>query len=185
MEWIPHLELGWLNGWLLLVVYGLVFGGTVRSFPNDVIAKLYDRSNWSKTQRIITRIGKLLSIPSFILLALTPLKISTATFWVGIALFVLGLTGVVIALFNFKAMHEGQPATTGLYRISRNPQWVTLLTAFVGACLAIGSGIALVVFAILAVCYHFRILGEEQACLNQYGESYRAYMRRVPRYLFI
>ena len=28
-----------------------------------------------------------------------------------------------------------------------------------------------------------RILAEEEACLAQYGDSYRDYMRRVPRYL--
>jgi protein-S-isoprenylcysteine O-methyltransferase Ste14 len=28
-----------------------------------------------------------------------------------------------------------------------------------------------------------RIVAEEKACLQQYGESYRSYMQRVPRYL--
>jgi protein-S-isoprenylcysteine O-methyltransferase Ste14 len=29
---------------------------------------------------------------------------------------------------------------------------------------------------------HLGILAEEEACLAQYGESYRAYVERVPRY---
>jgi protein-S-isoprenylcysteine O-methyltransferase Ste14 len=29
---------------------------------------------------------------------------------------------------------------------------------------------------------HYGILAEEEVCLKQYGDSYRAYMERVPRY---
>jgi protein-S-isoprenylcysteine O-methyltransferase Ste14 len=46
----------------------------------------------------------------------------------------------------------------------------------------VGSGLALLLFAISAGFYHFRILGEERACLASYGESYRNYMQSVPRY---
>jgi protein-S-isoprenylcysteine O-methyltransferase Ste14 len=179
MEWMPELELGWLNGWLLLVAYAVAFGGTILSFPKDVVARLYDRSNWSRVQRIVTRIGRFLSLSCFILIILTPLKVGETVFWLGLVMFALGMAGVVVALLNFEAH---QPATGGLYKISRNPQWVMLLTAFLGGCIAIGSGIAVLLMVAAAVCYHFRILGEEQACLIQYGESYRAYMRQVPRY---
>jgi protein-S-isoprenylcysteine O-methyltransferase Ste14 len=36
-----------------------------------------------------------------------------------------------------------------------------------------------------AVGYHFRLLGEETACLAQYGTEYGDFMKRVPRYLFL
>jgi protein-S-isoprenylcysteine O-methyltransferase Ste14 len=32
---------------------------------------------------------------------------------------------------------------------------------------------------------HFRILAEEGTCLRQYGDSYRVYMERVPRYFLL
>jgi protein-S-isoprenylcysteine O-methyltransferase Ste14 len=32
---------------------------------------------------------------------------------------------------------------------------------------------------------HFGILAEEEACLKQYGESYRVFMKRVPRYFLV
>jgi protein-S-isoprenylcysteine O-methyltransferase Ste14 len=32
---------------------------------------------------------------------------------------------------------------------------------------------------------HFGILAEEEKCAQQYGEPYRAYMDRVPRYFVL
>ncbi len=182
MQFFPKLTLGLWNGWIFLVIYGLVFGGVVKSFPKDVIARLYDTSNWTPTQRKLTLIGKILTLIVSVLQIFTPLNAATITFWIGSALFALGLSGVVVALFNFRHTPAGEPATQGLYKLSRNPQWVMLVLTFLGASLAIGSGIALLLMTCAVVCYHFRILAEERACLAQYGEAYRAYMQRIPRY---
>ncbi len=116
----------------------------------------------------------MLSLAVFVLVALTPLDSTTVVFWVGSALFFVGLGGLVVALFNFRHTPAGEPARQGLYRVSRNPQWVMLVLMSLGTCLAAGS------WAVL--CYHFRILAEERACLVQYGEAYRAYMQQIPRY---
>jgi protein-S-isoprenylcysteine O-methyltransferase Ste14 len=185
MVFFPKLDADWLNGWIFLVVYGLVFGVTVRSFPRQTIARLYDRSNWTRTQRILTRAGKVLSSLVFALVAFSPLRIGSPVFAVGGVLYGLGLVGLVIALFDFRAAEPGRPATRGLYRVSRNPQWVMLVTMFVGASLAVGSWAALFFFGAAAVCYHFRILAEERSCLKMYGSAYGDYLERVPRYLLL
>ncbi len=52
-------------------------------------------------------------------------------------------------------------------------------------CIAIGSWFALFVLIIPKFFGHFRTLAEEEACLEQYGDLYRAYMKRVPRYFLI
>ena len=160
----------------------VVFGGVVRSFPKDVVARLYDRSGWTRAQKAITTLGKLISLAMLVLLVFTPLKIGNAVFIAGSVLFGLGLVGVVVALVHFKDTPPDQPATKGMYRVSRNPQWVMLVLVFLGAFIAAGSGIALIFLVLAALCYHFRILGEERACLSQYGDSYRDYMQRIPRY---
>jgi protein-S-isoprenylcysteine O-methyltransferase Ste14 len=183
MTLFPRLQAAWLNGWLLLVIYGVVFGSVVRSFPKDIVARLYDKSHWTRPERILTTVGKVLSSILFALLAFSPLRIGHPVFVIGSALFGLGLIGLVVALFHFKNAPPGQPATNGLYRLSRNPQWVTLVIMFVGACLVVGSWAALIVFGLAAVCYHVRILAEERSCLRIYGSAYRDYLGRVPRYV--
>lgn len=101
MVLFPRLSISWLNGWILLAIYGLVFGAVVRSFPKDVIAQLYDKSHWTRAQRRLTSVGKVLSSVLFVLVGFSPLQIGRPIFVVGGALFALGLTSLVIALFFF------------------------------------------------------------------------------------
>lgn len=182
MQLFPELHIGLWNGWIFLVIYGLVFGGVVKSFPKEVIASLYDTSHWTPTQKTFTRIVKGFALGIFVLVAFTPLAVGKFVFWLGSAIFVLGLIGVVVALVNFRRAPLDRPATEGLYRLSRNPQWVMLVVIFLGTCIAIGSWTVCLLLVISVGCAHVRILAEEKACLAQYGEAYRAYMRQIPRY---
>jgi len=187
MDLFPTLEIGWLNGWILLCLFYLIYGVSLMAFPKDVRAKLfsYDRSRWSKKQRAFYAIGKVSVLVYLVLIIFSPLKIGANVFIPGIILFVLGLVGFIIALSNFKNMPTNQPATKGLYIISRHPQVLMLFISGLGICIAIGSWFALFILIISKFFGHFRTLAEEGACLEQYGDSYRAYMKRVPRYFLI
>ncbi len=143
----------------------------------------YDKSRWSITQRLFRVIAVLLILVIFLLIIVTPLKIGSIVFIPGMILFGLGLAGFITALFNFKNTPLDQPATRGLYRISRHPQALMLFITGCGICIAIGSWLALLLQIIAALFRRSRILAEEKACLEQYGDSYRDYMKRVPRYL--
>jgi len=51
-----------------------------------------------------------------------------------------------------------------------------------GICLLIGSGLSVLILVITRTFTHFCMLAEEDACIKRYGESYKEYMKRVPRY---
>ena len=180
MRLIPALEIGWLNGWIPLGLLCLVEGLLLKAFPKDVVARLFDRSGWDRKQRAFTIIGKLFSLACIVLIIFTPLQIGSSVFFLGMIPYALGLVG--LAILDFKNTPLDQPVTGGLYRISRHPQIVMLFVVFLGSCFAIGSWLALFMLMMSKVFQHLGILAEEEACLAQYGESYRAYMKRVPRY---
>jgi protein-S-isoprenylcysteine O-methyltransferase Ste14 len=184
MELIPALQIGWLNGWTLVCSLYLIYGAFLMTFPKDVRARLffYDRSRWSRKQRAFYVIGRVSVLVYLVLITLAPLRTGTSVFIPGIILFALGLVGFIIALSDFKNMLPNQPATEGLYSISRHPQVLMLFISSVAICIAIGSWLALLILIISRFFGHFRTLAEEEACLEQYGDSYRAYMKRVPRY---
>jgi protein-S-isoprenylcysteine O-methyltransferase Ste14 len=184
MELFPALKIGWLNGWILLALLYLIFGALLLLFPKDVVAGLYqyDRSRLSNRQKAFNVIRESLGLVCLVLIVFTPMKAGTIFFIPGIVLFGLGLAGLVIALFDFKNRPLDRPVVQGLYRISRHPQILMLFIAVCGISVAIGSWAVLFAQILASLFGHSRILVEEQACLEQYGDLYRAYMKRVPRY---
>ena len=139
MELFPALELGWLNGWILIFLLYLTYGILLLTFPKHVIARLYDRSGRTKRQKMLIFIGALLAFVYFILAIYTPLKVGHYVFIPGITLFIFGLSGFIVALINFKNTPVDQPATEGLYRFSRNPQQLSFFITFIGISVAMGS----------------------------------------------
>jgi protein-S-isoprenylcysteine O-methyltransferase Ste14 len=182
VDLMPPLEFGLLNGWVLLAFDFLIQGGLLLVFPKDVVSRLFNRSGWSTKQKVFTIIGKVFSLACLILIAFTPLKINSILFIIGIILYVTGLAGLVIAMLNFEDTPIDQPVVKGIYKISRHPQIAALFLIFLGISVAIGSWMALFMLVMSKLFQHVGILAEEEACLRQYGESYHAYMGRVPRY---
>lgn len=182
MDLFPTLKFGLLNGWLLLVFEFLIQGGLLLLFPRDVVARLFDRSGWSVKQRFFTILGKLFSLLCLVLIVLTPLKFNLGALIPGMVLYAIGIAGLVVAMLNFKDTPADQPVTQGIYRFSRHPQIVSLFIIFLGICLAIGSWAALIALLLARVFQHFGILAEEEVCLQQYGDAYRDYLHKIPRY---
>jgi len=185
MELVRALKIGWLNGWILLAFEFLIQGFLLLIFPKDVVARLFDRSGWSVKQRVFLIAGKVFSLVCLILIILTPLKINSSVFIVGLILYVIGLAGLVVAMFNFKDTPLSQPVTKGVYKISRHPQNVAIFIFILGICVAIGSWVALFMLVMSKLLQHFGILAEEEVCLKRYGESYRTFMERAPRYFLV
>ena len=179
---MPALKIGWLNGWLVIVLLSLTDVILFLIFPKKVVERLFDRSGWSQQQRAFTIVGKLFALICLVLITLTPLKIGGLVFIIGSLLIVLGSICLVKGLFDFKNTPLDEPVTRGLYRISRHPQVVMSTVVLLGACIAIGSWLALVLLIVSKLLEHLGIMAEEEICLKQYGDAYRAYLERVPRY---
>jgi protein-S-isoprenylcysteine O-methyltransferase Ste14 len=182
MELFPTLEIGWLNGWLLLALEFLIQGFLILVFPKDVVSRLFDRSGWSVKQRVYLIVGKVFSLITLVLIILTPLKIQSWFFIPGLALYIVGVVGLVVAMYNFKDTPLNQPVTKGVYKISRHPQIVAQFIFLLGICIAIGSWVTVFMLLMSRILQHFSILAEEEVCLNKYGDPYKNFMERVPRY---
>src|SRR5258706_10777414 len=73
----------------------------------------------------------------------------------------------------------------GLYRFTRNPVYNGVIALILGEAWLFGS-VALVEYALLVlVFFHLLVVFHEEPTLeSQFGESYRAYRRAVPRWGF-
>ncbi len=182
MELVTRFGIGWLNGWLPLVIYVSIQTIITFTCPKEVRTRLIDRKGWTKTQIAMTAIGKSFTLINIILLFLSPLKFGSVEFIIGIILYFIGIIALSIAIINFKNAPLGKPITTGFYKISRNPQLISIYIIFLGHILMIGSWISLIILLVSISGSHFSILGEEKRLKNQYGESYLKYKKKVPRY---
>ncbi len=74
--------------------------------------------------------------------------------------------------------------TRGLYGYVRNPMYLGVLTVLAGEGLWWSSWLLFVWMAIMALSFHaFVRLYEEPTLRRDFGESYEAYQRAVPRWL--
>lgn len=103
-----------MNRWLFFAAYMVVFGITMFSFSKEVRERLYDRSHWTKEQRTLSAIGKLFSFANIILFILSPLRIKTTNFYIGLILWLLGLVGMVTALLNYSNTPINVTVTSGI-----------------------------------------------------------------------
>ena len=115
-----------------------------------------------------------------------PLKLGMLWFYAGLIIYLLGLISYMIVMLNFATTSlEREPITKGIYRYSRHPMYVTTLIVLIGAGIASASWLVLLFSALYMVFTVIAIPAEERFLLQQYGDTYRDYMNRTPRWIGI
>lgn len=83
----------------------------------------------------------------------------------------------------YEAQRKGQLATTGPYARIRHPQYVAFVTIMTGFLLQWPTLVTLVMFPILVAMYVHRARQEERESEEQYGQAWRDYATRTPRFV--
>jgi protein-S-isoprenylcysteine O-methyltransferase Ste14 len=111
----------------------------------------------------------------------------------GIPLLLLGWAGLLWGVADFVRHGRGTPGPydppralvdTGLYRVVRNPMYVSVVLAIAGCALWRWSP-AVVWYGLgVALAFHLMVVGYEEPHLGHlFGASYASYRARVPRWL--
>lgn len=77
----------------------------------------------------------------------------------------------------------GQIERAGIYARIRHPRYVGSLLALIGACLIGGTRATWIVVAIWTILTIVAVGMEERELQTRFGDSYREYCRRVPRFI--
>jgi protein-S-isoprenylcysteine O-methyltransferase Ste14 len=110
----------------------------------------------------------------------------------GTALFGLALFLMLWGVLTFRKHHTSilpfRPTSalvqTGPYRFTRNPMYVGMTTAYVGAALALNAGWPLLLLPVaLYLIVRFVIRREEEYLARMFGAEYQVFKQRVRRWL--
>ncbi|MDH3291938.1 MAG: isoprenylcysteine carboxylmethyltransferase family protein [Gemmatimonadota bacterium] len=108
---------------------------------------------------------------------------------VGMSIMALGLAGCLWPLRHFSknmwtGMEQPHLVTSGPYRYSRNPQYVTYFFFLAGYAIMGRTILAWVALVLYWIVTHLIVLIEEEHLERRFGDAYRTYKRDTPRYLF-
>jgi protein-S-isoprenylcysteine O-methyltransferase Ste14 len=122
---------------------------------------------------------------AFIFICLIFMKINTGSVWFysGLIIFCLGTVFYAVSIINYAKPKKNGLNKGGLYRISRNPMYVAYFVYFLGCAILAGSWILLASLIVFQISSHWIILSEERWCIQQFGDEYLEYMKRVRRYI--
>lgn len=104
-----------------------------------------------------------------------------------------GITGYLWCALDFAFRGKGTPApidppkilvAKGLYKYTRNPMYISVLTVLAGECVLFWSPQLVEYAAAVAVGFHlFVLIYEEPALTRKMGAAYEQYRREVPRWI--
>jgi protein-S-isoprenylcysteine O-methyltransferase Ste14 len=184
MSLIPAFEIGVWNAWIftiwLLIVFLLI--------PLNVVPKGREEgsdftADFSKTQKYALRSLHIIYLLSIIYSIFVPLKLGTVWFYVGLPVYLIGLILYAMVWVGFATTSPDKPVTKGIYRYSRNPMQLSQVLIFVGVGIATASWVFLWLSLVYMITPLLWVDAEERHCLKVYGEAYREYMDRTPRWL--
>jgi protein-S-isoprenylcysteine O-methyltransferase Ste14 len=114
-----------------------------------------------------------------------------ASRWWGIPFTAAGVLLLAAALRRFGSRTTRHPfekpsllVTDGAFRLSRNPMYAGMLLSLVGAAIMLGSLSPWVAVPLYVAIFQSRFIAHEERALEaSFGDAYRAYRRRVRRWL--
>ena len=178
MSLIPAFEIGLCNAWIFMLYNFLPMPFlTLMHRPGEPVPP-------SDSEKKLRPFAWIVWILGFVYSVFLPLKLGTMWFYIGLPIALVGLiTFTMVMVTFFRTPFDVEPFTTGLYRYSRHPMYVTQALMFIGVSIACASWLFLLFTIVYTILPIISAGSEEQSCLNKYGDAYREYMDRTPRWI--
>jgi len=190
MSLVPAFEIGLWNTWIFMVAW-LFFHMAPLDWPifryniKAMFKKGAASPNYNKTEKIFNNLGSMIWFTLLAYSIFLPLPLGTPLLYTGIALFAAGFIITEVATIPWVKTANDEPITTGIYRYSRHPIYIGVFVQYIGIGIASASGLFVLLIVLQIAFSVYTTPAEERFCLEKYGEDYRKYMERTPRWLGI
>jgi len=182
---IPAFQIGVWNAWLFMI-WPWVDMLAVRLVGLDVYRRasgLPSEMKTSRQYRVVSYASMVVDTMAVAYSIFLPLKLGTIWFYAGLAIFLIGMVVLGVATVNFARTPMDVPVTRGIYHYSRHPLYLASLLIYFSVGIAAASWVFLLVFVVQSVSIRIAAIEEERFCLEKYGDAYREYIDKTPRWL--
>ncbi len=188
MSPIPAFEIGLWNAWIFMLYFPLhpvimILVDKLVGVGN--ITKKMGNVPYNKTERRIMNSSMILLCLAAIYSIFLPLKLGTAWLYIGLPIYLFGLMMFVLAIVSIATTPCGKPFSNGLYHYSRHPMTFFSFFMHLGIGIATASWVFILFSVVCAILWFVLVIPEERGCLKQYGDAYREYINRTPRWIGI
>lgn len=192
MSLIPAFEIGVWNAWILMLAGMLAHsvapllmmkfsqGDSKKRFSEITATPPFNKTE-KKVKSLSNIVITLLTVYSIFL----PLQSGTIWFYAGLAIFLLGFVARQVNIIPWVTTPLDKPVTAGLYHYSRHPIYLSVMVQVIAVGVASASWFFLVFTGVLLNMMNILVIPEERFCLEKYGDAYREYMNKTPRWIGI
>ena len=187
MPLIPHFEFGLWNAWILQVCFFLTM--FIQDFLMGKEAK--KRTKRMSQQVPFEGVEKILALSTHIVIMpfvfiysfFVPLKIGSLWLYIGLMIVAVALMIQIVSMFNVAKTSVDMPVTQGIYKVMRHPIYFSGFLLYLGIGIAAASWVILICAMLWIVLFNVASPAEERFLLGKYGDSYREYMNKTPRWI--
>ena len=178
------LKIGVWNAWIFMSVFILqmivIMFADKRVSKRSHVPKDARQTSLEKSIGFIATIAWLLALGYSIFL---PLLLGTIWFYIGFSIFIFGTLLLSFATYSFITAQIDQVIQKGVYTFSRHPMYLAIFLICIGSGIATASWVLIILSVIIAICFSYEARLEERYCQKIYGDLYKKYMDKVPRWL--
>ena len=184
MQLIPVFKIGIWNAWIFAACFFLI-PYLLMLINKKAFNKGGNPPDMSKRETIIGYIATIIVYIAYLYSIFLPFKLGTAWFYIGLIIFLLAVVILVTAIINFITTPIDRAVTKGIYSYSRHPLYLSNLLALIGIGIATVSWVILLAAIIFLILVNIVINSEERYCKEKYGDTYKEYLSKTPKWIGI
>ena len=173
-----------MSGFLLLLPFILLRFVLLSLLEKDAIKRATHFPPLVGIEIVAYWIYQISNIAIFVYLFFLKIEIEPSLIlYLGFIIFTCGVILLALSVINFAKPSKDGFNHNGLYRLSRNPMYLSYLIYFLG-CVLLTQSLLLFGFVLLfQLTTHWIILAEERWCVHKFKDKYLQYMKNVRRYI--
>ena len=172
-----------MNALLTMIPMSLIRFGLLRILSKEALRRAAFFAPLIGKEKVAFWVYEITTLLILIYLFFLKIRTDSVWFYLGFITYSLGIILYAVAIIDYAKPKTNGINLNGLYRVSRNPMYITYFIYFLGCVLLTQSWILLVLLICFQISVHWIILSEERWCVKEFGEEYIKYMNKVRRYI--